>query len=216
MKALEIKSEIDKTQSRIAELETEREQQTATVEAAEKSYINGKADIAKLNDAQGKLSLYERTIESLRATYQRLKSAFESQSEVETRREQIKQMTAAANEVGPLVNNYLKTRDEFHEIVKGYAERLIAEGEMYRSKQAQYRQIVGELEPTAEEIQTTGLDQQTLTRAGATYFNHPPLEYGEPIQLAENLLAAKTNKAEQAKRAAAFREASAKAIHSNF
>jgi DNA repair exonuclease SbcCD ATPase subunit len=204
-KAMEIKSELDKTQSRITELEMERDLQTVAVEATEKAFIDGKADVAKLNDAQGKLSLYERTIESLRATYQRLKSAFENQSEAEDRREQIKKMTDAANSVEPLLNDYLQTRNEFNDVVSKYAETLINQATAYRNKQAEYQSIVRELKPTGAEIQESGLEQKTLTMASATYFNHPPMgTFDEAVALAENLLAAKINKAAQAKRQAEF------------
>ncbi len=119
-KALEIKSELDKTQSKIAGLETELERQTVAVEATEKAFIDGTADVAKLNDEQGKLSLYERTIESLRATFQTLKSTFERQSSEERRAELLRQMADAANAVPILVNDYLKKKKEFHEIVNQY------------------------------------------------------------------------------------------------
>jgi hypothetical protein len=42
--------------------------------------------------------------------------------------------------------------------------------------------------------------------AAATYFNHPPIEYGEVIAQAENLLAAKINRAAQAERTVKFNE----------
>jgi uncharacterized phage infection (PIP) family protein YhgE len=199
-----IKSEIDKTDSRIAELEMELERQTASVQATEKAFIDGTADAAKLNDAQGKLSLYERTIESLRATYQKLKSAFETQSAQERRAELLKQMAAAANEVEAGVNQYLETRSEFHTVVSDYAEKLVKRASAYQKKQAEYQSIVSELKPTAAEIQESGLDQKTRTMAAATYFNHEPLEYGEVISRAENQLAAKLNRAAQAKRTAAY------------
>jgi prefoldin subunit 5 len=199
----ELQSEINRTDSKIKGLEMERERQTVAVEATEKAFINGTADAAELNDAQGKLSLYERTIESLRATYQRLKSAFENQSEAEARREQIKKMTDAANDVEPLVNQYLETRREFHDLVCKYAETLINQATAYREKQSQYQLINAQLEPPAtnSEIQISDTARRL---ASATYFNHPPLEYSEVIALAERLLAAKLNKAAQAKRMAAY------------
>jgi hypothetical protein len=40
--------------------------------------------------------------------------------------------------------------------------------------------------------------------AATTYFNHPPIEYGEVIAQAENLLAAKINRAAAAKRTAEY------------
>ena len=198
--AMEIQSEIDKTDLRITELEMERERQTAAVAATEKAFIDGTADVAKLNDEQGKLSLYERTIESLRSSFQTLKSTFERQSSEERRGELLKQMTAAANAVEPLINDYRETRSELHEIVADYAEKLIHKSETYRDKQAEYQAIVRELKPTGAEIQESGLEQKTLTMAAATYFNHPAIEYDEAIKTAEMHLAAKLNRIAQNKR----------------
>jgi hypothetical protein len=201
MKALEIKTELDKTQSRIEELETERERQTVAVEAAQKAFISGKADVDQLNEAQSKLTLFERTIESLRATYQRLKSAFENQSEAEARREQIKKIIAAANDVGPLYDDYLETRNEFNNIIAEYAETLISKAEAYQVKQAEYQKIMSQTNPPVTDAETQ-LTPIAKRQASATYFNHPPLEYDQVIVLAENLLKAKISTAAQKKRQA--------------
>jgi predicted nucleic acid-binding Zn-ribbon protein len=203
-KAIEIKSEIDKTDSRITELENELTAQTASFEATQKAFIDGKADSANLHSEQSKQTLIEQAIESLRATYQRLKAAFSEQSAVEQRTELLKQMATTANEVPSLVDEYLETRTEFHELVSKYAEELIGKAEAYRKKQIEYRAIVAELQPTDEEIAQCGLEQKTRTMAATTYFNHPPIEYGEAIQVTENILAAKLNKAAEAKRRAEF------------
>jgi uncharacterized coiled-coil protein SlyX len=205
-KAVEIETEIDKTDSRITELETQLSEQTTTFEGVQQAFIAGKSDIDRLHAEQSKLTLISQAIEALKATCQRLKSAFEKQSAQEKRTELLKRMTTSANAVEPLVDDYLKTRNEFHEIVADYAEKLINKAETYRKKQIEYRAIVGELKPTAAEIQESGLAQMTRTMAEATYFNHPPLEYGEAIHIAENQLAVKLNRAAQAKRTAEFNE----------
>jgi len=199
-KAMEIKSEVDKTDSRITELETELSEQTTTFEVVQQAFIAGKSDINQLHAEQSKLTLLSQAIEALKATYQKLKSAFEHQSAQERRTELLKQMATTANEVEPLVNQYLETRSEFHELVSDYAEKLIVKGETYRKKQAEYQSIVRELKPTGAEIQESGLEQKTLTMAAATYFNHPPLEYDQVIKTAEMLLAAKLNRIAQNKR----------------
>ncbi len=202
-KAIEIKSELDKTDSRITELENELTAQTASFEATQKAFIDGKADSAKLHAEQSKQTLIEQAIESLRATYQKLKSTFERQSADERRVELLERMRATANEVPSLVDDYLSTRTEFHEIVSKYAEKLIDKGETYRRKQIEYRKIISELEPTDEEIAQCGLEQKTRTMASATYFNHPPMgTFTEAVALAESLLAAQIDKANRRKRIA--------------
>lgn len=198
-KAIEIKTEVDKTELRILEFQTQFDEQTASFEATQQAFIAGKSDVNQLHAEQSKLTLISQAIESLKATYQKLKSAFENQSEAEARREQIKKMADAANAVEPLLNDYLKTRNEFNEIVSEYAKTLIDKATAYRNKQREYQTINAKLEPPAanSEIQ---INDTARRLASATYFNHPPLEYGEAVALAENLLAAKINKAAQAKR----------------
>ncbi len=202
--AAQLESELNQTDSRIRELENERSNQTATFEATQQAFVAGKSDVNQLHAEQSKLTLVSQSIEHLRAFYQRLKSAFERQSAEERRGELLKQMATTANQVEPLVNNYLETRTEFHEIVADYAEKLISKGEAYRTKQLEYRAIINELQPTDEEIEESKVDRRTRTMASATYFNHPPLEYGEAVSLAENLLMAKINKQSQAQRIAKY------------
>jgi uncharacterized coiled-coil protein SlyX len=200
-KAMEIKSEVDKTDSRITELETELSEQTTTFESVQQAFIAGKSDIVQLHAEQSKLTLLSQAIEALKATYQKLKSAFDNQSAQERRTELLKQMATTANEVEPLVNDYLQTRNEFNDVVSKYAETLINKATAYRNKQAEYQSIVRELKPTGAEIQESGLEQKTRTMASATYFNHPSTgTFDEAIALAENLLAAKLNRIAQTKR----------------
>jgi predicted nuclease with TOPRIM domain len=210
MTALEIKSEMDKTQSRTTELETELTGQTASFEATQKAFVEGRSDVTQLHAEQSKMTLLAQAIEALRTTYQKLKSAFENQSADERRSELLKQMTDAANSVPALVDGYLKTRTELHELVSKHAEKLVDKAEAYRAKQIEYRTILAKLEPTDEEIAQTGLDQRTRTMAAATYFNKPPMgTFTEAVDLAENLLIAKLNKEAQAKRQAEYKSRTA-------
>jgi uncharacterized coiled-coil protein SlyX len=203
--AIEIKSELSKTDSRITELETQLTEQEATFEVVQQAFIAGKSDINQLHAEQSKLTLFEQAIESLNATYQKLKSAFENQSAREGRAELLKQMAMAANEVEPLVNDYLKTRSEFHEIVSDYAEKLVRQASAYQNEQAKFQSINAQLKPPASnsEIQISDTARRL---ASATYFNHAPLgTFDEAVSVAEKLLSAKLNRAAQDKRQAEYR-----------
>jgi len=204
MNAAEIKSEIDKTDSRITELETQLTEQTTTFEGVQQAFIAGKSDVNRLHSEQSKLTLLSQAIESLKAAGQKLKSAFENQSAKEQRSELLERMKATANEVEPLVNDYLETRAEFHEIVSKYARTLVDKREAYISTQVEYRSIVSQLQPTVEEIAQSGLDQRTQTLAATSHINHPPLEYDRAIALAEQTLVAKIGDAARAKRQADY------------
>ncbi len=209
-KAIEIKSEIDKTDSRITELETQLTEQTASFEGVQQAFIAGKAALDELHAEQSKLTLISQAIEALKTTYQKLKSAFERQSIDERRGELLRQMAFAANAVEPLVDDYRRARSEFGLIAAQHAEILVAKAEKYRAKQIEFQSIVRELQLTSEEILELGIEQKTLTMAATGFINHPPIEYGEAVALAENLLLAKLHK-EAAQRRIASAEARQKA-----
>ncbi len=193
-KAIEIKSEIDKTDSRITQLEGELTAQTTTFEGVQQAFVSGKTGVDELHAEQSKLTLLAQAIEALKTTYQRLKSAFERQSAEERRGELLKQMAFAANAVSPLVDDYRRARSEFGLIAAQHAEILVAKAEKYRAKQIEFQSIVRELQLTSEEILELGIEQKTLTMAATGFINHPPIEYGEAVALAENLLLAKLHK----------------------
>ncbi len=54
MNALEIKSEMDKTQSRTTELENELTGQTASFEATQKAFIEGRSDVTSFTPNKAK------------------------------------------------------------------------------------------------------------------------------------------------------------------
>jgi uncharacterized coiled-coil protein SlyX len=199
-KAVEIKSEIDKTDSRITELQTQLTKQTATFEGVQQAFIAGKSDVNQLHAEQGKMTLLAQGLESLKTMFERLKSAFERQSAEERRGELLKQMTDAANAVEPRIDDYRRARSEFGLIAAQHAEILVAKAEKYRAKQIEFQSIVRELQLTSEEILELGIEQKTLTMAATGFINHPPIEYGEAIQLTENLLMAKLDKQAASKR----------------
>ncbi len=207
MQANQTKDELDKTELRIAELEAERERQTEAFEATQRAFIEGKVDSDRLHAEQSKQTLLSQTIESLRTLYQRLKTSFENQSEVETRRELLKQMKTTAEEVSPLVDRYLETRNELNDILAKYVKTLVERRESYISKQTEYQRIVAELKPTDEEIQA--IDQMTRTLAATGHINHPGREYDRAINLAEQTLAGKLSDAARAKRQADFNKLTA-------
>jgi DNA repair exonuclease SbcCD ATPase subunit len=200
--AAQLESELNQTDSRIRELETERSKQTASFEGVQQAFVSGKTGVDELHAEQSKLTLVSQAIEALKTTYQKLKSAFERQSIEERRGELLKQMTDAANAVEPLVDDYRRARSEFGLIAAQHAEILVAKAEAYRTKQLEYRAIINELQPTDEEIEESKVDQRTRTLASTSHINHAPLVYGEAVALAENLLAAKLDTEARAKRIA--------------
>lgn len=203
MNAAEIQKEAERTNTRIEELESQHDEQASAFEAAQKAFVAGKGDVDRLHAEQGKLTLISQAIESLRATAHKLATTFKGQSEVESRHQIIQTMTAAANDVEPLLDDYLKTRNEFNDLVSKYAEALIEKAQAYRNKQSTFQTLLGGLDPKPSNSELQ-ISDNARRLASATYFNHPPIEYGEVVGLAETMLAAKINKADQAKRQAEY------------
>jgi uncharacterized coiled-coil protein SlyX len=199
-KSNEIKSEIDKTDSRITQLEGELTAQTATFEGVQQAFVSGKTGVDELHAEQSKLTLVSQAVEALKTTYQKLKSAFERQSADERRGELLQQMAFAANAVSPLVDDYRRARSEFGLIAAQHAEILVAKAEKYRAKQIEFQSIVRELQLTSEEILELGIAQKTLSLSATGFINHPAVEYNEAVALAENLLMAKLGNQARSKR----------------
>ncbi len=107
----------------------------------------------------------------------------------EARREAIQTLAAAANEVEPLYNDYLKTRNEFNDIVARYAETLVTKTKAYQSKQFQYQTIIQQLNPslTDAELSELKLSEKAKTLAGTSHINRPPIEYDKVIITAVKL-----------------------------
>jgi hypothetical protein len=193
-KSTEIGSELDKTASRITELEKQHDEQTTAFEATQKAFIAGNSGLDELHAEQGKMTLLAQGLESLKTIYQRLKANFLAQSEQESRADDLKRMTDAANSVPLLVDDYQAVRAEFGLIVEKYATILVAKKEKYCTQQRLYQSIFADLDPTPEEIADAGVPPITRMMAATGFINHPPIEYGEAVALAENLLLAKLHK----------------------
>ena len=196
-KAIEIKNELDNTTNRLTELETELDEQTSKFEAVQSEFIKGEADIDRLHTEQQKVTLLAQAIEALRATAGKLKASFGMQSEAENRRQTIKIMAESSNQVEPLLNDYLKSRDKFNDIIAKYAATLIEKRKAYQDKQLEYKTALTSLDApvTDAESRQSGLDAKACELASRTFFNNPPVEFDRSIVEAENLLAAKLNEA---------------------
>jgi len=203
MSALELKTEIEQANARIGELETQKTEQAVAFDATQRAFIEGKAGVDKLHAEQSQLTLIEQAIAALKATLEKLTSAFRTQSETETRHKKIAKMTASANAVETLLDDYLKTRSDLNDLVAKYAETLIEQATAYQNKQAEYQSIMRDVDPspTLAELQ---LSDRARQLASATHLNHEPVEYSDVIALAENQLAARINKTERAARRIEF------------
>lgn len=204
MKADELKTEIEQTESRITELEAQEIERRQAFETAQEAYVSGKGDLEALHNEQSKLTLVRQAIESLKATGQKLRQAFETQSANERRNRLIKDLVKTANEVEPLVDKYFQSRGEFDELVSKYSERLVSEATDFRTKQREYQSILKQINPpaTAEELTRAGLSDEARQFATTERFNRPQPANPEVIGHAEMIQVNKLNRiAQQEQRA---------------
>jgi hypothetical protein len=108
-------------------------------------------------------------------------ASFRTQSEADRRHEAIKNAADAANAVKPLLDDYLKTRSEFNDLVSKYAESLIEKAQAYRTKQSTFQKILRELAPLPSNSEMQ-ISDNARHLASATYVNHPAIENGEVAQ----------------------------------
>jgi hypothetical protein len=97
-------------------------------------------------------------------------------------------------------------RNDFHDSIRDYAEKLIGKISAYRNKQKEFEQISDQTQLTFKELEQIGLVAESYNIATSKYINYKSFEYGGVVVLAENLLSAKLNREAQSKERAEFNE----------
>lgn len=76
----------------------------------------------------------------------------------------------------------------------------------WRNKQKDFGRIADQTQLNFKELEELGLTTESYQAATAEYINPSPLEYGDAVSAAVNVLTAKSVRAEQAKSRAEFDE----------
>ncbi len=221
-KSTEIKNELDGTAKRLSELITMQDGITNTLKTLQDDFINGKAVLVQVQNEQSRLTTLNASIKSLELRQSELQTAFDTATAAEQRQALLEKLVTLGNETEPLLDDYLETKSEFHEIISEYAEKLVKKITAYRATQKEFHNAFRQLAPEIEnlqwitlelrpiysqiidELEKLGLLEKAQKLAINGTFPEPALEYGQSINVAEGILAYKLRKAEAEKEKARF------------
>ena len=221
-KSTELKTELDGTAKRLSELITMQDGITNTLKTLQDDFINGKAVLVQVQNEQSRLTTLNASIKSLELRQSELQTAFDTATAAEQRQALLEKLVTLGNKTEPLINDYVETKSEFHEIISEYAEKLVKKITAYRATQKEFHNAFRQLAPEIEnlqwitpelkplysqiidELEKLGLLEKAQKQAINGTFPEPALEYGQSISVAEGILSYKLRKAEQEKETARF------------
>jgi uncharacterized phage infection (PIP) family protein YhgE len=205
-KSTEIKTELDATANRLDELTIMRDVINAHLKTLQDGFISGKTSLDEVQAEQNKLTTLDSSIQALEAKQDELRSAFQKASASENRQALLEKAKVAAIEAEKFHTEFISIRNEFHDLICNYAQKTISKMSAWREKQRDFRRLSEETKLSFEELEQLGLQPESYKVATADFINPPPIEYGESLNAAINFLAAKLDRAAQAKTRAEFHE----------
>ncbi len=227
-KSTELKNELDGTAKKLSELITMQDGINISLKTLQNGFVGGKTSLDEVQAEQARLDTLNSSIKSLEGKQSELQTTFDNLSAVEARQALLEKLVTLGNETEPLINDYLETKSEFHEIISEYAEKLIKKITAYRATQKEFHNAFRQLAPEIEnlqwitpelkplysqiidELEKLGLLEKAQKLAINGTFPEPALEYGQSINVAEGILSYKLRKAEQEKETARFNAESEK------
>jgi hypothetical protein len=214
-KSVEIKTQIEKTNARIAELEPQLADQTAVFESSQRQFVAGKANLDDFHVEQQKMLLVRQTIESLQTGAMQLEIELQAAVEFETRQSVIAQMKAISADVRRGFDAFVNRRDE----LDAAARRAIDALENFRGAQNTFAQNFRKLAPNVEsltsitkhsreefdtvvaELEAAGISKESFALSVNPGLNLPPVEFGgRLVAVAEEIINLKNHHAHQAQR----------------
>ena len=205
-KSIEIKTELDNTTKRLDELTEMRDRLNAHLKTLQDGFISGKTLLDEVQAEQSKLTTLDSSIKALEAKQNELHDAFQKAGASETRRSLLEKAKVTATEAKKFHTEFISIRNEFHDSIRDYAEKTVEKHLAWRNKQKDFGRIENETGLTFKELEELGLTTESYKAATAEYINPSPLEYGDAVSAAVNVLTAKLDRAAQAKDKAEFNE----------
>ena len=205
-KSIEIKTELDNTTKRLNELTEMRDRLNTKLETLQQGFIDGKTSLDEVQAEQSKLTTLDSSIKALEAKQNELHDAFQKAGASETRQALLEKAKVTATEAQKFHSEFISIRNEFHDSIRDYAEKTVEKNAAWRNKQKDFRGIASETGLTFKELEELGLTTESYKAATAEHINPSPLEYGDAVSAAVNVLTAKLDRAAQAKDKAEFDE----------
>ncbi len=215
LKSHEIKTQIEKTNTRIAELEPQLADQIAAFETAQRGFVMGRVTLDAFHTEQSKMLLVKTTIVSLETGAQQLEIELRTALENEARQSVIAQMKAVATDARKGFDAFVARRDELDTA----ARRAIESLENFRGAQNTFAQNFRKLAPNVEslvsitkhtreefdtvvaELEAAGISKESFALSVNPGLNLPPVEFGgRLIEVVEQIVIQKNHHLEQARR----------------
>jgi hypothetical protein len=200
----QIEIELNNATNRLDELTRMRDRLNEHLKTLQDGFINGKTSLDAVQAEQGKLTTLDSSIKALEAKQSELHDAFQTASGSEARQKLLEKAKETAVEAEVFHNEYFNMRNDFHDVIRDYAEKLIDKLAAYRGKQNEFGRLADQTKLTFQELEQLGLSAESHQIAVTNYISYQPFEYGAVVALAERLLAEKINRAAQEKRTAEF------------
>jgi hypothetical protein len=202
LKSVEIKNELEQTNSRISELQPQFDEQLQNIEKTQQSFVSNKINLTEHHHEYSKLMLLETTIKSLLATAARLENELRSAIEFEARQSIISEMKNTIAEAKTSFDSFLNSRNELDEAVS----RAMAGLQNFRNLQETFTKQFRQLAPNVEdptrinkhtraehesalaEVEQSGIPKETLDFISRrSLADLPPLFYGRVLDTAQQI-----------------------------
>ncbi len=214
-KSVEIKTQIEKTNSRILELEPQLTSQTAAFETAQKAFVMGRVTLDAFHTEQTKMLLVKTTIVSLETGAQQLELELQSALEFEARQSIIEQMKTISADAKKGFDSFIARRDVLDKSARLAFDAL----ENFRGAQNTFAQNFRKLAPNIEslvsitkynrkdfdtvvaELEASGISKESFDLAVNPVLDLPKVEFGQRlIEVTEQILIIKNHHLEQSRR----------------
>ncbi len=203
-KSNQIEGELNQTTKRLDELTEMRDGITVNLQGLQQGFIDGKTSLDELQAEQSKLTTLDSSIKALEAKQNELHDAFQKAGASETRQALLEKAKVTATAAQKFHTEFISIRNEFHDSIRDYAEKTVEKHLAWRNKQKDFGRIENETGLTFKELEELGLTTESYKAATAEHINPSPLEYGDAVSAAVNVLTAKLDRAAQAKSRADF------------
>lgn len=198
----QIEDELRRTGEHVEELTGIRDETGKKLKLLQDDFINGKATAEALQGEQIKLTAIEDSIKSLAARRSGLEKELSEAKAAQTETQRLEALKQTALEVETAYTEYLELRNDFNELIREYAEKLLGKTAFIGQKKREFQSLFREFmpNPNVSRADDIAITNQTFAKLDAiglpasarelttdTYFRLPPLEFTESIANVEGI-----------------------------
>jgi hypothetical protein len=178
-----IKAELDKTNTRLGELQTQLTEQTAKFETAQAAFVSGRGKLEDSLAEQQKLTLLKQAVESLQINKRDLETRLSAELAAEARQDQLQQAKAYAEDAENALNEYTAQREALDSLLSEKITQLYETLGRLAGNKRKFRSLFTELGRDGDalgELMKSGLTQSAFHAANSDR-KESQLKFGETI-----------------------------------